>query len=172
MNFITNLILKHKVRKLINSLKSAPSTATVYDMVKYYRDKANQLMGGRGYLSHFNTCCMEYFMISSPYRVIYGNGLPHDISQAKGWEKDLLVGLQNYLKKSFPDLAKDRKHDGYKLLSVEHSKDYIIQRFLQESTNKEVTSITCKKCNMESWHPEDVKRKYCGNCNKFHEVTR
>jgi hypothetical protein len=30
------------------------------------------------------------------------------------------------------------------------------------------TGITCLDCLMTSWHPMDVKRKYCGNCHKFH----
>lgn len=29
-------------------------------------------------------------------------------------------------------------------------------------------SITCPLCGMRSYHPEDVKHRYCGNCNAFH----
>lgn len=32
-------------------------------------------------------------------------------------------------------------------------------------------SINCLTCGMESYHPNDVKYKYCGNCNKFHEYV-
>lgn len=27
-------------------------------------------------------------------------------------------------------------------------------------------SYTCPKCGMTSYHPEDVKHKYCGNCHQ------
>jgi hypothetical protein len=30
-------------------------------------------------------------------------------------------------------------------------------------------SITCPRCGLTSWHPDDVKHRYCGNCNMFHE---
>lgn len=29
-------------------------------------------------------------------------------------------------------------------------------------------SITCPQCQMTSYHPEDIKQKYCGNCHQFH----
>ena len=29
-------------------------------------------------------------------------------------------------------------------------------------------AIKCLKCEMVSWHPEDVRHRYCGNCHKFH----
>ena len=29
--------------------------------------------------------------------------------------------------------------------------------------------ITCLVCNKTSYHPQDVKNKYCGNCHIFHE---
>lgn len=30
-------------------------------------------------------------------------------------------------------------------------------------------AIKCLTCGRTSWHPEDVKNKYCGNCREFHE---
>lgn len=30
-------------------------------------------------------------------------------------------------------------------------------------------SITCLICGMKSWHPEDVRQLYCGNCHRFHK---
>jgi hypothetical protein len=30
--------------------------------------------------------------------------------------------------------------------------------------------ITCPKCGMTSYHPEDVKQGYCGNCHDFTRV--
>jgi RNase P subunit RPR2 len=30
-------------------------------------------------------------------------------------------------------------------------------------------SITCNKCNMTSYNPNDIKYKYCGNCHEFLE---
>ncbi len=29
--------------------------------------------------------------------------------------------------------------------------------------------ITCNVCNMTSFHPEDVKQKYCSKCGMFHD---
>jgi hypothetical protein len=28
--------------------------------------------------------------------------------------------------------------------------------------------ITCPKCHLTSYHPEDVRQRYCGNCHQFH----
>jgi hypothetical protein len=33
----------------------------------------------------------------------------------------------------------------------------------------EFPSITCSKCKMVSYHTEDIKHKYCGNCHDWHE---
>lgn len=30
-------------------------------------------------------------------------------------------------------------------------------------------SITCRGCGFTSYHPEDVRQLYCGNCHRFHE---
>lgn len=30
-------------------------------------------------------------------------------------------------------------------------------------------SITCPKCEMTSYHPDDIKNRYCGNCHQFHD---
>ena len=29
-------------------------------------------------------------------------------------------------------------------------------------------AIKCLTCGLTSYHPEDVRRKYCGHCHKFH----
>ena len=31
-----------------------------------------------------------------------------------------------------------------------------------------VQFILCKVCNLKSFHLEDIKQKYCGNCRQFH----
>jgi len=31
------------------------------------------------------------------------------------------------------------------------------------------SSIVCGTCEMESYNPNDIKNKYCGNCHIFHE---
>tara|TARA_R110000824_G_C14922365_1_gene647854 strand:- start:213 stop:521 length:309 start_codon:yes stop_codon:yes gene_type:complete len=31
-------------------------------------------------------------------------------------------------------------------------------------------SITCLTCQMTSWSPVDVAKRYCGKCNKFHDA--
>lgn len=33
-------------------------------------------------------------------------------------------------------------------------------------------SITCPQCKMTSYHPEDIKQKYCGNCHQFHSEMK
>jgi hypothetical protein len=33
----------------------------------------------------------------------------------------------------------------------------------------EGTSITCLICGMTSYNSEDVRKRYCGKCNRFHE---
>ena len=33
-------------------------------------------------------------------------------------------------------------------------------------------SITCLDCALISWHPEDVKRRYCDFCVEFHEEKK
>jgi hypothetical protein len=33
-------------------------------------------------------------------------------------------------------------------------------------------SYTCPKCGMTSYHPEDIKNKYCGNCHQFLELLQ
>ena len=30
--------------------------------------------------------------------------------------------------------------------------------------------IACKICGMKSYHSEDIKHKYCGNCHEFLEM--
>ena len=30
-------------------------------------------------------------------------------------------------------------------------------------------SITCPKCGRTSYHPEDVRQRYCGACHRFHD---
>lgn len=34
---------------------------------------------------------------------------------------------------------------------------------------QEFPSITCPKCKMVSYHTDDIKYKYCGNCHNWHE---
>ncbi len=34
------------------------------------------------------------------------------------------------------------------------------------------TGIRCQTCGFTSWHPEDVRQKYCGNCHVFHDEAR
>ena len=30
-------------------------------------------------------------------------------------------------------------------------------------------NITCLDCGLTSWHPEDVRRRYCHFCAEFHD---
>ena len=33
-------------------------------------------------------------------------------------------------------------------------------------------SITCPLCGRTSYHPQDIKHRYCGNCHMFHDECR
>lgn len=33
-------------------------------------------------------------------------------------------------------------------------------------------SITCPKCGMTSYNPNDEREKYCGNCHQFHDEMK
>lgn len=33
-------------------------------------------------------------------------------------------------------------------------------------------TVTCPRCGMTSWHREDVRYGYCGNCHDFTSVPR
>ena len=41
---------------------------------------------------------------------------------------------------------------------------------------KHITSgqdgIKCLDCGMTSYHPDDIKNIYCGNCHKFHSMKQ
>jgi hypothetical protein len=30
------------------------------------------------------------------------------------------------------------------------------------------TSITCPRCHLVSYHPSDIRERYCGYCHRFH----
>jgi hypothetical protein len=30
-------------------------------------------------------------------------------------------------------------------------------------------AITCPRCGMTSWNPNDVRERYCGNCHAYHD---
>jgi hypothetical protein len=30
-------------------------------------------------------------------------------------------------------------------------------------------AIECLRCGMVSYHPEDVRQRYCGHCHRFHD---
>lgn len=30
--------------------------------------------------------------------------------------------------------------------------------------------IACRLCGMQSFHPEDVRQRYCGCCHQFHDI--
>ena len=32
--------------------------------------------------------------------------------------------------------------------------------------------IRCRVCKSESYHPEDVERKFCARCNAFHPISQ
>jgi len=36
-------------------------------------------------------------------------------------------------------------------------------------TDEKGTRIRCLICGRTSWHPEDVRNRYCGACKVFHE---
>jgi len=36
----------------------------------------------------------------------------------------------------------------------------------------EPNSITCPRCGMTSYHPEDIRQGYCGNCHDWTSEPR
>jgi len=45
---------------------------------------------------------------------------------------------------------------------------YALVHKLDKLTGRELTGIKCFSCQRTSWHPEDVKNKYCASCHFFH----
>ncbi len=41
---------------------------------------------------------------------------------------------------------------------------------IDPETEKEPASIVCLQCNRRSYHPEDIKQRYCGFCHAFLEA--
>jgi ribosomal protein S27AE len=37
--------------------------------------------------------------------------------------------------------------------------------------NAQGTAITCLRCGLESFNPNDVQFLYCGQCHKFHKAV-
>jgi len=37
-----------------------------------------------------------------------------------------------------------------------------------QSTTEQRPSITCPNCGRTSYHPEDVRLRYCGHCHVYH----
>lgn len=35
--------------------------------------------------------------------------------------------------------------------------------------SKPQPSITCPQCKRTSYHPEDIRQRYCGACHAFHD---
>ena len=33
-------------------------------------------------------------------------------------------------------------------------------------------SITCPQCGRTSYHPQDIRHMYCGNCHQFHDTMK
>lgn len=49
-----------------------------------------------------------------------------------------------------------------------------MQRFCRFGTDKSMMVdpqeyIACPKCGAQSFNPNDIKHRYCGNCHEFHE---
>lgn len=34
------------------------------------------------------------------------------------------------------------------------------------------TAILCLRCGFRSFHPEDIRQRYCGHCHQFHVEPR
>ena len=34
------------------------------------------------------------------------------------------------------------------------------------------SSITCPQCGRTSYHPQDIRHMYCGNCHQFHDTMK
>lgn len=51
---------------------------------------------------------------------------------------------------------------------VENKKAYQIC-LIEGADGEELRGIHCKTCGMISFHPDDIKNKYCGHCKRFHD---
>lgn len=47
------------------------------------------------------------------------------------------------------------------------SEDFITWEMVERDDGKQ--GIKCRVCKLTSWSSEDVKYRYCGNCNRFHD---
>jgi hypothetical protein len=108
INILINLFKQLKpYDRIKNNIGEIPINIGFFDALRLYSRTANKLFGGRGLLSDFNTSCMEYCMISSPRKVLYGNGIPHDLKYAQGLDKELYEGLRAFLEENFPRYTRD-----------------------------------------------------------------
>jgi len=48
----------------------------------------------------------------------------------------------------------------------------VVPRTYQLGTTGSQHYIRCRICNTASYHPEDIKQRYCGTCRQFHEIMR
>lgn len=51
---------------------------------------------------------------------------------------------------------------------IKETNNYII--YIEKSKLAHIKSIKCKKCGKVSYNQDDVNKKYCGNCDIFHDL--
>ena len=66
----------------------------------------------------------------------------------------------------------------YGIYTTEDAKKYdsamgrmeeIHREMMQTAQLCQQPSITCPRCHMTSYNPNDIEARYCGNCHAFHE---
>lgn len=73
------------------------------------------------------------------------------------------------LKKIFPKKpAPYTEEDIATARALHENKHYAIFHRMVNGLKMEV--IKCLDCGKTSYHPKDRENKYCGHCNKFHEI--
>lgn len=61
--------------------------------------------------------------------------------------------------------------DGLHCNPADNQRIYPIGRTYLFGTNRNGEHwIRCTVCNMQSYHPQDIRQRYCGQCHQFHQM--
>jgi hypothetical protein len=69
----------------------------------------------------------------------------------------------------FDGTVETRCPSGRARTTLELRRGYLI---IEGGTQTGATSITCFTCGRTSYHPDDVRQRFCGHCHVFHEDPR
>lgn len=80
---------------------------------------------------------------------------------------DARVVYMNYQSAFLAEAVRMMK-DAVGFYVVENKKAYQICE-VEGKDGAKIRGIHCKTCGMVSFHPDNIKNKYCGNCKRFHD---